>query len=225
MQDSSKPSAETVPDDFSLTRRMALALLGAGSVASVAGTGSASGTGEGGGDEKKGKHGGDGPPARRWNQDVDARGHALSDLGSLEVEHVYTSARDANVIVWRDEGGVYHADSREETLHSGEDYVETIQAAVDGLSEGRTSKETVLVAASGTVGPVDELTQIVLPSYTVLDVAGTIYVEDEGESLVTPIRAFGEERIEIPRLTIEGNPRFGIWIQNSDSIKLDNIDV
>lgn len=219
MQDSPEQTPETVPDDFSLTRRTALALLGAGGVASMAGTGSASGTGE----EDESKN--DGPPARQWNQDVDAQGHDLFDLGSLEVEHVYTSARDANVIVWRDGEGVYHADSREETVHSGEDYVETIQAAVDSLSEGRTSKEKVLVAASGTVGPVDELTQIVLPSYTVLDVAGTIYVEDEGESLVTPIRAFGEERIEIPRLTIEGNPRFGIWIQNSDSITLGNIDI
>ncbi|MCU4742578.1 RICIN domain-containing protein [Natronoglomus mannanivorans] len=219
MQDPSEPSAETVSDEFSLTRRTALALLGVGGVASVAGTASASATGE------EGERKNDGSPARRWNQDVDAQGHDLSNLGSLEVDHLYTSARDANVIVWRDEEGVYHADSHEETVHSSEDYFETIQAAVDSLSEGRTSKEKVLVAASGTVGPVDELTQIVLPSYTVLDVAGTIYVEDEGESLVTPIRAFGEERIEIPRLTIEGNPRFGIWIQNSDSVTLGNIDI
>ncbi len=64
-----------------------------------------------------------------------------------------------------------------------------IQAGVDSLSDGPTGMETVVVMDSGTFGPTDSLEAVDLPSYTELDLRGTIYVEGTGEDLVVPIRA------------------------------------
>ncbi|MDJ1433257.1 RICIN domain-containing protein [Halostagnicola sp. A-GB9-2] len=165
-------------------------------------------------------------PWYNWDGDVDAADNGLYNLDRLQTNHHHTPAREPDVIVWENDEGCYQVDTDETTVYSGEEYVEAIQTAVDSLSEDRTVKERVLVTASGTIGPVDELTQIVLPSYTILDVAGTIRVEDDGDQpLVIPIRAFDEEEIEIPRLTITGNPRFAVWLQDSNSIKLGDIDI
>lgn len=205
---------------LSTGRRGALAMLGATGLAGLL-SGTAGGR-QGSGDEPTTGN----QPWYEWDADVDAGDNGLYDLERLQTEHVHTAARDPEVVVWEDDEGVYHADADETTVYSGEDYLEAIQTAVDSLSEGRTEKERVLVAASGTIGPADELTQLEVPSYTVLDVAGTIYVEDDGEQpMVIPVRAFDEEEIEIPRLSIVGNPRFGIWIQDTDSVKLGDIDI
>ncbi|WP_087713955.1 RICIN domain-containing protein [Natronolimnobius baerhuensis] len=215
----SRPNTE--PSGLSLGRRGALAMLGATGLG-VALSGSASARGEANGD---------GPvtgnqPWYEWDADVDAGDNGLYNLERLQTGHVHTPARTPEVVVWEDDEGIYHADTAETTVYSGTDYRKAIQTAVDSLSEGRTEKETVLVTASGTLGPAEDLTQIELPSYTILDVQGTIYVEDTGDQpMVIPIRAFDEEAIEIPRLTVRGNPRFGIWIQDTDDIRLGDIDI
>lgn len=58
------------------------------------------------------------------DQDVNAQDHDLFDLHSVKIDHVHVAARDAEVIVWKDAEGVFHADSREETVASGEDVLE-----------------------------------------------------------------------------------------------------
>ncbi|WP_226482781.1 RICIN domain-containing protein [Natrinema amylolyticum] len=160
-----------------------------------------------------------------WETNIDAGGVDLANLGGVDVDHVHTSAREADVVVWKDDDGVFHADGTDERIASGTAMLDVIQAAVDGLSDDRTTKERVLVASAGTVGPVDELTQVVLPSHTVVDVPAQITVEDEGESLVIPFRALGETDIEIPRLSIAGNPRFGLVLQNCDRVTLGDVRV
>lgn len=127
---------------------------------------------------------GGGRDGRPWNQDIDAQGHSLQNLGALEVDHMYTAARDADVIVWKDTEGVFHADNHEETVASGEDVLEVTQAAVDSLTDGRDWMEKVAVVSPSTVGPADvddslddyeysdDVAGIELPSYTVLDIPG-----------------------------------------------------
>lgn len=208
---------------------MALGLLGVGTVgAAMTGTGAAGRDSNAGGSAN----------ARPWNQDINAQGHDLHNLGGLEVDHVYTAARDADVIVWKDEAGVFHADSHEETVASGEDVIEVTQAAVDSLTDGRDWKETVAVVSPSTVGPVDvdeslddyeysdAVKGIELPSYTVLDILAPMHIEEEGdETFVDPIKAADAEHIEIPNLHLVGNPRFGMFLRSVRNLRLGNIHI
>lgn len=215
-------------DGLALTRRTALGLLGVGTVgAAMSGVGAA--------DHGDANSDGD---VRPWNQDVDANDHDLFDLHALEVDHVHAAARDADVIVWKDEEGVFHADSREETVASGESVIEVTQAAVDSLTDGRDWMEKVAVVSPSTVGPVygdedvgdydpsDEIESIDLPSYTVLDVPAPIRVEDEGDQpLIVPVTISDAEHVEIPNLRVVGNPRFGMFLQSVRNLRLGNIHI
>lgn len=209
---------ESRDDGLTLTRRTALALLGAGGVgAAMAGSAGADhGNGAGGDD------------ARPWNQHVDARGHDLRNLHGLEVDHVYSAARDADVLVWKDEDGVFHADGRDGHVDSGEDVMAVTQAAVDSLTEGRTTKEKVAVVSSGAVpDDTDDRKTIELPSYTVLDVPATIHVEhNPGEhSNDVVVRARNETHVEIPRLNVTGGPWMAVRIQSCSNVALGRVDV
>ncbi|GAB7021366.1 right-handed parallel beta-helix repeat-containing protein [Halostagnicola bangensis] len=202
-----------------IPRRGALGLIGAAGLG-AAFSGAASASGSTSGEPETGNQ-----PWYKWDADVDACDNGLYDLNTLEVDHTYTGAREPDVIVWRDDDGTYHADGTDGHVASGDDYLGIIQAAVDSLTEDRTTKERVLVTADGTVEATDELEQVVLPSYTVVDVPATIHVEDEGQSLVIPFRGLAEEEIEIPRLNVTGNPRFGLVLQNCDNVRLGHINV
>ncbi|WP_241175185.1 right-handed parallel beta-helix repeat-containing protein [Natronolimnobius sp. AArcel1] len=216
--------------DSGLTRRMALSLLGVGAVGTaMAGVGAA---GDGPANSGGGRDG------RPWNQDIDAQGHSLQNLGALEVDHMYTAARDADVIVWKDTEGVFHADNHEETVASGEDVLEVTQAAVDSLTDGRDWMEKVAVVSPSTVGPADvddslddyeysdDVAGIELPSYTVLDIPAPMRIEETGDqTFVDPIKAADAEHIEIPNLRLVGNPRFGMFLRSVRNVRLGNIHI
>ncbi|MCU4973546.1 right-handed parallel beta-helix repeat-containing protein [Halobacteria archaeon AArc-m2/3/4] len=216
-QDPPTTGPQTATEEgLKLTRRTALALLGVGSIGAAM-TGSSAADHGDGSDE-----------VRPWNQNVNANDHDLFDLHSIDVEHVFTAARDADVIVWKDEAGTFHADSRDGHVESGEGVMEVTQAAVDSLTEGRTTKEKVLVVSSGTVSnEPDERKTIELPSHTVLDVPATIDVEYEpGEhSNDVVVRAQNVENIEIPRLNVRGGPWMAIRVLSCSNVKLGHIDV
>lgn len=216
--DSQQPQSRR-DDGVSIPRRGALGLIGAAGLGAVF-AGNASARTDSSASPNTGNQ-----PWYEWNADVDAGENGLYALDSLEVDHTYTAAREADVIVWADDDGTYHADGTDGHVESGDDYLEIIQAAVDSLSDDRTTKERVLVTADGTVEATDELKQVVLPSYTVVDVPATIHVEDEGQSLVIPFRGLAAEEIEIPRLNVTGNPRFGLVLQNCDNVRLGHINV
>ncbi|RKD89231.1 right-handed parallel beta-helix repeat-containing protein [Halopiger aswanensis] len=166
-----------------------------------------------------------GRDGRPWNRDVDANEHTLFDLHSLDVDHVHTAARDADALVWRDEEGILHVDTQDETLYSGEDFTEAVQTALDSLTDGRDRKERVVVAASGTVtdggtnwdepGP----DAIDVPSNVVLDVRGTIRV-DGGIAL----RALDAENIEIPRAVIRGEGQ-ALLFRSVRNVHIGRLDI
>lgn len=129
--------------------------------------------------------------------------------------------------VWKD-GDSWYAANNGNTVYGGDAMLDAMQAAVDSLTGGRTAKETVVVWDSGTVGPHEwdgDLKAVDVPSYTVLDVRGTIDVQDTGDELVVPVRAQNAESIEIPRLSVTGNPRYGLWIQSCSTVTLGTIDM
>lgn len=214
-------------------RRTVLGLLGVGGLAAAYGSGTARADGG-----RSVKRGGESGPTRKWNQDIDAQGHDLSNLGSIEVDDVYTAARNADVIVWKDDDGVFHADGADGHVASGEDVIDVTQAAVDSLTDGRDWKETVAVVSPSTVGPVDgsgdvptyegsnDIKGIELPSYTVLDMPATMRVEDEGDqALVVPVEAYDAEHIDIPNFRVVGNPRFGLFLRSVRNLRLGNVSV
>lgn len=214
---SSTSRAETSFDDSTLTRRTVMGLLGIGGAgAMLAGTAGADNDEFGSGS------------TRKWNQHIDAQGHDLSNLHSIDMGHVFTAARDADVIVWKDESGTFHADGHDGHVASGEDVMVVAQAAVDSLTEGRDWKEKVAIVSSGTVpDDTDDRKTIELPSYTILDVPATIDVEHESgeDTSDVVVRAVDEHHIEIPRLTVTGGPWMAIRLRSCSNVRLGDITV
>ncbi|MCU4973874.1 right-handed parallel beta-helix repeat-containing protein [Halobacteria archaeon AArc-m2/3/4] len=159
---------------------------------------------------------------RERNREADdssgfTRRRALAVLGSgLVAGHVATtaSADGHEADVW-EESGTWHAEAHGSQVHSGGDMFAAIQSAIDGLSSGRSSKETVIVWDGGSADG-----QITLPSYTVLDVRGTI-----SHSGGTPVYADGAHAIEIPNYSVTGSPGMGMRLQRCSDVVLGNISV
>ncbi len=65
-----------------------------------------------------------------------------------------------------------------------------------------------------------------LPSYTVLDVRGTIRIED-GETFANyvPLRCLGQHDIDIPNVGIFGNPRYSIWVQSCTDFHMGYVEI
>lgn len=135
-------------------------------------------------------------------------------------------ASDHDALVESDGFGGFVATNGGTTVYSGGDLIAAIQAAVDSLTPGRTSKETVRVTASGDTGSASgSVNAVELPSYTVLDVRGTINVTDSGDNLVVPVRATDVHAIEIPELHVTGNPRYGLWLRSVSDVQLGRLDM
>ncbi|WP_157231429.1 hypothetical protein [Halostagnicola larsenii] len=192
-------------DGLALTRRTVMALLGAGGVAAVA-SGSATAS-----------HGG-GSSATTWNENQDANNYDLLNLHSLDTEHVHASAREAEVIVWRDDNDVYHADGQDGEVASGEDFVSVTQSALDSLTSGRTWKETVRVVSPGETDRSDE---IFVPSYTVFDVAAPIVIT-AGDDFI-PIKSQDTEHVEIPRFRLQGSVDWGIFCKSVKDLHIGDV--
>ncbi|WP_221621728.1 right-handed parallel beta-helix repeat-containing protein [Halocatena pleomorpha] len=111
------------------------------------------------------------------------------------------------------------------TVYAGGSYRDAIQAAVDSLTDGRTTKEKVLIKNSGTFTATESLKSVRLDSYTVIDHNGTIFVEDTGEDLIVPFEAENVQSIEIQNLRVEGNPRYGLWIKSCSDVALGTIEM
>lgn len=186
-----------------LSRRAALALLGAGGAAAAA-TGPAAATHT---------NGDGGAPTRPWNQHVDAQDHDLTNVASLEADHAslgtldvdvtYTSAREADVIVWKDDDGTWYADGTTERVATGSDVLAVTQAAVDSLTDGRDWQEKVLVVSPGTA--TGEVSAISVPSYTVLDMPYRVHIPTDVD-VDYVVNATDETDIAIPRLHVTGAP-------------------
>lgn len=132
-----------------------------------------------------------------------------------------------NAEVYED-GDQYVAENhdREEVVYSGDTFLTAMQAAVDSLSGGRTRKETVRVSATGEVGPHSwdgDVAGVDLPSYTTFEVTGRIDVTDTGDELVIPVQARSVHDIEIPELTVTGNPRYGMKLESVSDVAIGDV--
>jgi len=106
---------------------------------------------------------------------------------------------------------------------SGNNARSTIQNALNGLSANRTTKQSVLVQGDGSMGNNE---RIDIPSYTVLNVCGTITVTNAGGSGdQAPLYARNKRDIEIPNATIRGVPLYGMFFREVSNLTLGRIDM
>jgi hypothetical protein len=108
------------------------------------------------------------------------------------------------------------------TPYTGTDMRAAIQAGVDSLTAGRTTKQSVLVQGSGAIAA---NSRVSLPSYVVLNVCGTINVTGSGSGDMAPIYARGRTDIEIPHVNITGTPVYGMFFRDVDNLRLGAIDL
>ncbi|CAM5446641.1 Parallel beta-helix repeat protein OS=Streptomyces albaduncus OX=68172 GN=FHS32_000866 PE=4 SV=1 [Streptomyces griseoloalbus] len=141
------------------------------------------------------------------------------------------SARAATAAACGD--GTYHAEAVRSgstwtarrggsTVHTGTDMRAAVQAAISSLSSGRASKERVVVRGSGTVSAGSRIS---LPSYTVLDVCGTIDVTGTGSGDQAPVYSRGTRDIEVQHLNVTGAPLYGVFLRNVQNVVLGQIDM
>jgi hypothetical protein len=98
-----------------------------------------------------------------------------------------------------------------------------LRAAYASLTSGRTSKQSILVQGSGDI---PATSQIVIPSYTVLNVCGTINVTGTPSgSDRSPIRSSNARDIEIPNLKMTGSPQYGLFFRGTNNVHLGQIDL
>lgn len=124
-------------------------------------------------------------------------------------------------------GDTWTAEVNNNVVYSGNDMMDAIQSAMNNLTPGRTSKETVHVRNSGDTGPHEwdgDVKHMNMPDYTIIDFHGnTINVNDGASNIIVPFRNRESDWIEIRNLNMTGNPRYGLWIQGCHHVILSNI--
>jgi len=152
------------------------------------------------------------------------RALALTGTGLVAGAMGTAQASSHDAVVYNGGNG-FIAENGGSQVYNGGDFIDAIQAAVDSLTSGRTSKEKVRVDATGDTGSASSVKAVDLPSYTILDVPGNINVTDSGEPWIIPARAQGVNDIEIQRFNVSGNPRYGIRITECDNVVLDDVNM
>lgn len=148
----------------------------------------------------------------------------LTGLGLLTgaLRTARASSHDARVY---NSGGQFVAENGGSQVYAGSDFINAIQSAVDSLTSGRTSKEKVRVDATGNTGTAASTKAVDLPSYTILDVPGSINVNDSGEPWIIPARAQYAEEVEIQRFNVTGTPRYGIRMSHCNSVIVEDVNM
>ncbi|WDZ83540.1 RICIN domain-containing protein [Micromonospora cathayae] len=147
-----------------------------------------------------------------WNQQWQlARVGSSADCGS--------GAFQAEAVL---SGSTWTARNGGSTVYTGTDMRAAVQAAINSLTAGRTSKQRVVVRGSGSISAGSRIS---LPSYTTIDVCGTINVTGSGSGDQAPIYSRGTTQIEVQHLNVTGAPLYGIFLRNVTNVVLGQIDM
>ncbi|BEL04455.1 hypothetical protein Q0Z83_026460 [Actinoplanes sichuanensis] len=119
-------------------------------------------------------------------------------------------------------GGTWTARRAGRTTYTGTDMQSAVEAGIASLTAGRTAKQRVVVRGSGTVSA---SARIKLPSFTTIDVCGTIDVVGPSATDMAPIFARDVTDIEVEHLTVTGTPMYGIFMRDVTNVKLGRIDL
>ncbi|MCX5332000.1 hypothetical protein [Streptomyces sp. NBC_00140] len=119
-------------------------------------------------------------------------------------------------------GSTWTARRGSTTVYTGTDLRAATQAAVNSLASGRTAKERVVVRGSGSMSAGSRIS---LPSYTTLDVCGTINVTGTGSGDQAPVYSRGTRDIEVQHLNLTGSPLYGVFLRNVQNATLGQLDM
>ena len=119
-------------------------------------------------------------------------------------------------------GETWTARRGEQVLYTGPDMLTAMASAIGSLDPQRTSKQRVVVRGSGTMPASAKLR---MPSFTILDVCGTIDAVGPGARDTAPIFARGVTDIEIRHLKVTGTPMYGIFLRSVENVTLGQIDL
>jgi hypothetical protein len=107
--------------------------------------------------------------------------------------------------------------------YSGSDMQAALTAAYESLTSGRTEKESILVQGDGDI---PASAQVAIPSYTILNVCGTLNVSGTPSgSDRSPLFARGRTDIDIPNLKMTGAPQYGLFFRETSNVHLGRIDL
>ncbi len=120
------------------------------------------------------------------------------------------------------DGGTYTARRGGSVVHTGSNFRAAVQAAIGSLTQGRTSKERVVVWQGGTIGAGERIS---LPSYTVLDSCGTINVSGTGSGDNAPVYSRGTTQVEVQHLYVTGTPLYGIFMRNVTNVGIGHVEM
>jgi hypothetical protein len=120
-------------------------------------------------------------------------------------------------------GSNYSVTRGGQEVYGGGDFEQALTSAYGALSQGRTSKESILVQGDGALSASSQLS---VPSYTILNVCGTIDVTGAASgSDRSPFYARNKSQIDIPNLKLTGAPQYGLFFRQSSDIHLGRIEL
>jgi len=119
-------------------------------------------------------------------------------------------------------GSSFTARNGSRTVYTGNSLRAALQAANDSLTANRTSKERIVVRASGSI-PAGE--RYSMRSYTTIDLCGTINVTGSGSGDYAPVYARGVRDIEVQNLTLTGTPVYGIFMRNVTNVVIGTVNM
>ncbi len=120
-------------------------------------------------------------------------------------------------------GATWSVTKSGQSVYSGSDFEQALISAYDALTANRTAKESILVMGDGEISA---SSQVRVPSYTVLNVCGTVNVTGTPSgSDRSPFYARSASHIDIPNLKLTGSPQYGIFFRQTDDIHLGQIEL
>ncbi|CAM5278960.1 hypothetical protein [Streptomyces atroolivaceus] len=119
-------------------------------------------------------------------------------------------------------GDTWKARHGDTVLYTGDDMFAAMSAGLDSLTPNRTTKERMVVLGSGTISASERLK---LPSYTVLDVCGTIHATGAVATDTGPIYSRDTTDVEVQHAKITGAPMYGMFFRSVSNLTLGEIDM
>ncbi|HEY0002409.1 MAG TPA: hypothetical protein VGB74_18300 [Actinoplanes sp.] len=162
---------------------------------------------------------------KRWRTALLAAGTLMVAGGGIAVAVTEASAAACGALTYQADatlsGSTWTARRGSTTVYTGTDMRAAVQAAVSSLP-ARTSKQNVVVRGSGSISA---NSRISLPSYTLIDVCGTINVTGTGTGDQAPIYSRGTTDVEVAHLNVTGAPIYGIFMRSVNNLILGQIDM
>jgi hypothetical protein len=174
------------------------------------------GAGDAGGDDAS--SGGDGDDA--GDDDAGSNGDDATSADAWWPCDGDPGEYDATAI---ESGGTWTVQRGSDTRYTGGSMQDAMVAALGSLDAGRSEKQSVLVRGDGSVSA---SAQLRVPSYTVLNVCGTIDVTGAASgSDRSPIYARGATDIDVPHVTITGAPQYAMFFRETSNVRLGQIEL